>query len=99
MKVENIGHQDSVTMGTYDIEEIEKSNENKVDIIWKQSQQIDKLKEELKKYKQEKIKFAITELRNVKKFVDGRTYLSHYILNRVDELMKQLTHQHEVKGE
>ena len=49
MEVKNIGHQDSVTMGTYDIEEIEKSNENKVDIIWKQSQQIEKLKDKLQK--------------------------------------------------
>lgn len=97
MTIKNIGHEDSVTMGTYDIQEMEKSNENKVELIWKQSQQIEKLKEELKKSKQEKIKFAITELRNVKKFVDGRTYLAHYILNRVDELRKQLTHQH--KGE
>ena len=49
MEVKNIGHQDSVTMGTYDIEEIEKSNENKVEIIWKQSQQIEKLKDKLQK--------------------------------------------------
>lgn len=101
-KVEYLGHEDSLTMGTYDIEEMEKSNENKVDIIWEQSQQIDKLKEELKESKQEKIKFAIAELRNVKEFVDGITdveELAHYILNRVDELRKQLTHQHEDKGE
>lgn len=49
MEVKNIGHQDSVTMGIYDIEEIEKSNENKVEIIWKQSQQIEKLKDKLQK--------------------------------------------------
>ena len=49
MEVKNIGYQDSVTMGTYDIEEIEKSNENKVEIIWKQSQQIEKLKDKLQK--------------------------------------------------
>ena len=49
MEVKNIGHQDSVTMGTYDIEEIEKSNINKVDIIWEQSQQIEKLKDKLQK--------------------------------------------------
>ena len=49
MEVKNIGHQDSVTMETYDIEEIEKSNENKVEIIWKQSQQIEKLKDKLQK--------------------------------------------------
>ena len=35
MEVKNIGHQDSITMGTYDIEEIEKSNENKVEIMEK----------------------------------------------------------------
>lgn len=48
-EVEYIGHVDSITMGTYDIEEIEKSNQNKVDIIWKQSQQIEKLKDKLQK--------------------------------------------------
>ena len=30
MEVKNIGHQDSVTMGTYDIEEIEKKNLMKI---------------------------------------------------------------------
>lgn len=99
MKIKNIGYEDSVTMGTYDIEEIEKSNENKVELIWKQSQQIEKLKEKLKKSNQEKIKFAIDELRCVKRFADGRTYLAHYIHNRIDELREQLTHQHEDKGE
>lgn len=48
-KVEYVGHEGSVTMGTYNIEEIEKSNENKVEIIWKQSQQIEKLKDKLQK--------------------------------------------------
>lgn len=48
-EIEYLGHEDSVTMGTYDIEEIEKSNENKVEIIWKQSQQIEKLKDKLQK--------------------------------------------------
>ena len=98
-KVEYVGHEDSVTMGTYNIEEIEKSNKNKVDIIWEQSQQIEKLKEKLKKSNQEKIKFAIDELRCVKRFADGRTYLAHYIHDRIDELREQLTHQHEDKGE
>jgi chromosome segregation ATPase len=53
----------------------------------------------LKEMNQDKISFAINELRNVRKFADGRTYLAHYINNRVDELRKQLTHQHEDKGE
>ena len=64
-----------------------------------QDQQIEKLKEKLKKSNQEKIKFAIDELRCVKRVADGRTYLAHYIHDRIDELREQLTHQHEDKGE
>ena len=64
--------------------EIEDLKEILEDTTWALS---DKLNEIGKSY-QEKIEFAINELKIVKNYVDGRTFLANYLNKRIEELKK-----------